>query len=138
MLRLDPTPALTPDSPEWSRWKKQGWGKKKEKRKRENLRRSWSRRKKRLPWLAEEWGFSALLGFGRKEFAVKKSRFGVELNSKRWEADRQFHILRGASCRDVASSLVVTVCLMSINGKMKRRIGFRTIIAKTRGHVLSP
>ena len=47
--------------------------------------------------------------------------------------DRQFHILRGASCRDVASSLVVAEWLMSINGKMKRRIGFGTIIAKTRG-----
>ena len=57
----------------------------------------------------------------------------VRLNSERWESDRQFHVLRGASCRDVASSLVVTVCLMSINGKMKRRIGFGTIIAKTRG-----
>ena len=52
-------------------------------------------------------GFSALLGFGRKEFAVKKSRFGVRLNSKRWKTDRQFHVQRGASCRDVASSLVV-------------------------------
>ena len=50
--------------------------------------------------------------------------------------DRQFRILRGASCRDVASSLVVAVWLMSINGKMKRRIGFGIIIAKTRGHVL--
>ena len=31
-------------------------------------------------------GFSALLGFGRKkEFAVKKSRFGVRLNSKKME-----------------------------------------------------
>ena len=66
-------------------------------------------------------------------FVVKKSRFGVKLNSKRWETDRQFHILRGASCRDVTSSLVVVVWLMSINGKMKRRIGFGTIIAKTRG-----
>ena len=47
--------------------------------------------------------------------------------------DRQFHILQGASCRDVASSLVVAVWLMSINGKMKRRIGFGIIIAKTRG-----
>ena len=47
--------------------------------------------------------------------------------------DRQFHILRGDSCRDVASSLVVAVWLMSINGKMKRRIGFGIIIAKTRG-----
>ena len=56
-------------------------------------------------------GFSALLGFGRKkEFAMKKSRFGVRLNSERWKTDRQFHVLRGASCRDVASSLVVAVC----------------------------
>ena len=43
--------------------------------------------------------------------------------------DRQFHILRGASCRDVASSLVVAVCLMNINGKMKRQNGFGIIIA---------
>ena len=57
---------------------------------------------------------------------------------KREKMDRQFHILRGASCRDVASSLVVAVCLMNINGKMKRQIGFGFIIAKTRGHVLSP
>ena len=28
--------------------------------------------------------------------------------------------------------------LMSINGKMKQRSGFGIIIAKTRGHVLSP
>ena len=69
---------------------------------------------------------------------MKKSRCGAKLNSKRWETDRQFHILRGASCRDVASSLVVAVCLMNINGKMERRIGFGIIIAKTRGHVLSP
>ena len=81
----------------------------------------------------EGLGFCAT-GFGRKkEFVVEKSRFGVRLNSKRWETDRQFHVLRGASCRDVVSSLVVAVCLMSINGKMKRRIGFGTIIAKTRG-----
>ena len=64
---------------------------------------------------------------------MKKSRFGVKLNSKGWEADQQFHILREASCRDVASSLVVAVRLMNINGKIKRRIGFGTIIAKTRG-----
>ena len=31
-------------------------------------------------------GFSALFGFGRKkEFAVKKSRFGVRLNSEKME-----------------------------------------------------
>ena len=83
--------------------------------------------------MLEDWGFCAT-GFERKkEFAVEKSRFGVKLNSKRWEADQQFHILRGARCRDVASFLVVAVCLMNINGKMKRRIGFGIIIAKTRG-----
>ena len=52
---------------------------------------------------------------------------------KRWKTERQFHILRGASCRDVASSLVVAAVLMSINGTMKRWSGFGTIIAKTRG-----
>ena len=52
---------------------------------------------------------------------------------KREKMDRQFHILRGASCRDVASSLVVAMWLMHINGKMKRQIGFGIIIAKTRG-----
>ena len=66
-------------------------------------------------------------------FAVKKSRFGVRLNSERWKTDRQFYVLRGASCRDVASSLVVAAGLMSINGKMKRRSGFGIISAKTRG-----
>ena len=64
---------------------------------------------------------------------MKKSRFGVKLNSKRWETDWQFHILRLASCRDIASSLVVAMWLMDINGKMKRQIGFGTIIAKTGG-----
>ena len=74
----------------------------------------------------------ALLVLGRRRsFAVKKSRCRGRLNSEK--VDRQFHILRGASCRDVASSLVVAVCLMNINGKMKRRIGFGIIIAKTRG-----
>ena len=57
----------------------------------------------------------------------------MRLNSKRWKTDRQFHILRGANCRDIASSLVVAAVLMSINGKMERRSGFGIIIAKTRG-----
>ena len=36
--------------------------------------------------MARGLGFSALLGFGRKkEFAVKKSRFGVRLNSENME-----------------------------------------------------
>ena len=83
--------------------------------------------------MLEDWGFSTLFGFGRKkEFAVKKSRFGVRLNSEKMKTDRQFHILRGASCRDVASSLVVALCLMNINGKVKRQSGFGIIIAKTR------
>ena len=47
--------------------------------------------------------------------------------------DRQFHVLRGASYRDIASSLVVAAVLIRINGKMKRWRGFGTIIAKTRG-----
>ena len=38
---------------------------------------------------------------------------------KRWQTDRRFHVLRGASCRDVASSMVVAMWLMNINGKMK-------------------
>ena len=47
-------------------------------------------------------GFSALFGSGRKkEFAMKKSRFGVRLNSEKMKTDRQFHVLRGASCRDI-------------------------------------
>ena len=57
----------------------------------------------------------------------------MRLNSKKWKTDRQFHILQGASCRDVASSLVVAVVLMSINGKMRRQSGFGIIIAKTKG-----
>ena len=40
---------------------------------------------------------------------VKRGRFGVRLSSKRWKMDQQFHILREASCRDVASSMVVVV-----------------------------
>ena len=37
-------------------------------------------------WLLEIGVFSVLLGFGRKkEFAVKKSRFGVRLNSEKME-----------------------------------------------------
>jgi len=84
-----------------------------------------------------EVGF-LLLGLGGRRVCREESRFGVRLNSKRWKTDRQFHILRGASCRDVASSLVVAAVLMSINGKMERRSGFGIIIAKTRGHVLSP
>ena len=59
----------------------------------------------------EDWGFFCVTGFGRKnEFAVEKSRFGVILNSEKMKMDRQFHVLRGASCRNIASSLVVAVC----------------------------
>ena len=35
--------------------------------------------------MARGLGFSTLLGFGRKEFAVEKSRFGVRLNSEKME-----------------------------------------------------
>jgi hypothetical protein len=37
--------------------------------------KSWSPKRKRWPWLLKDWGFCAA-GFGRKEFAVEKSRFG--------------------------------------------------------------
>ena len=47
-------------------------------KKKKSLRMSWSRRKKRWPWLLEDWNDFCATGFGRKkEFAVKKSRFGV-------------------------------------------------------------
>ena len=36
-------------------------------------------------------------------------------------------------CEEEPMQREVAVCLMSINGKMRRRIGFGTIIAKTRG-----
>ena len=46
------------------------------KRKKRNLQKSWSRKRKRWPWLLKDWGFCAA-SFGRKkEFAVEKSRFG--------------------------------------------------------------
>ena len=53
---------------------------------------------------------------------------------KREKMDRQFHILRGASCRDVASSLVVAVCLMNINGK-KIRFSLRLEIESNRDKI---
>ena len=49
-------------------------------------------------WLREE-----------DEFCGERSRFGVRLSNKKWKMDRHFHILRGAGCRDVASSMVVVV-----------------------------
>ena len=67
---------------------------------------------------------------------MKKSRFGVKLNSERMEDGSA--VSHSTRSRDVASSLVVVVCLININGKMKQRSGFGIIIAKTRGHVLSP
>src|SRR6185312_13170293 len=36
-------------------------------------------------WLLEDWGFLCYLALEEEEFAVKKSRFGVRLNSKRVE-----------------------------------------------------
>ena len=61
-------------------------------------------------WLMKVGVFSVLLGLGGRRVCCEKSRFGVRLNSKRWKTDRQFRILRGASCRDVASFLVFAVC----------------------------
>ena len=55
----------------------------------------------------------------------------MRLNSTKWKMDRQFHILRGASCRDVVSSMAVVVRLMKHQRKMKQRSGLGIIIAKT-------
>ena len=78
--------------------------------------------------VVKDWGFCAT-GFGRKkEFAVEKSRFGVRLNSKKMGDG-------SAVSRSTRSQLQGRCVFL---GKMKRRIGFGTIIAKTRGHVLSP
>ena len=78
-------------------------------------------------------GFSALLGFGRKEFAVEKSRFGVRLNSEKMENGSAVSRSTRSQLQRRCVFLVVAVCLMNINGKMKRQNGFGIIIAKTRG-----
>ena len=58
----------------------------------------------------EGLGFSAMFGFGKKMVCGVQIRFGVRLNSKKkWKTDRQFHILREASCRDVVFSMAVVV-----------------------------
>ena len=75
-----------------------------------------------------------LLALEEDEFAVKKSRFRVRLNSEkdgRWIGSFTFYE------EPVAETLRLPwwlqCVLMSINGKMKRRSGFGIIIAKTRG-----
>ena len=70
---------------------------------------------------------------------MKKSRFEVRLNRKRggsWIGSFTFYE------EPVAETLRLPwwlqCVLMGINGKMKQQSGFEIIIAKTRGHVLSP
>ena len=46
----------------------------------------------------EGLGFFALFGFRKKIVCGERIRFGVRLNIKKWKMDRQFHILREASC----------------------------------------
>ena len=82
---------------------------------------------------------SVLLVLGRRwTFAVKKSRCRGRLNSEKIEDGSAVSHSTRSQLQGRCSSLVVAIWLMSINGKMKRRIGFGIIIAKTRGHVLSP
>ena len=64
---------------------------------------------------------------------MKKSRFGVRLNSEKMEDGSAVSHSTRSQLQRRCVFLVVAVCLMSINGKMKRRIGFGTINAKTRG-----
>ena len=64
---------------------------------------------------------------------MKKSQFGVRLNSEKMEDGSAVSRSTRSQLERVASSLVVAAVLMNINGKMKRRSGFGTIIAKTRG-----
>ena len=56
-------------------------------------------------------GLGALrcLAEGGRRVCGERSRFRVRLNRKKWKMNRHFHILRGAGCRDVASSVVVVV-----------------------------
>ena len=53
--------------------------------------------------------------------------------------DRQFHILRGASCRDVVSSMVVVVRLMKHQREDEAgKVVLELSLPKPGGHVLSP
>ena len=78
-------------------------------------------------WLWEEQGVCC----GEEPIRVRLNSEKVEdgsavSHSTRSQLQRRCVFLGGCSM------------LMNINGKMKRRIGFGIIIAKTRGHVLSP
>ena len=70
---------------------------------------------------------------------MEKSRCRGRLNSEKVEdGSAVSHSTRSQLQRRCVFLGGCSGFLMSINGKMKRRSGFGTIIAKTRGHVLSP
>ena len=65
---------------------------------------------------------------------MKKSRFGVRLNSEKMEDGSA--VSRSTRSQLQRCCVFFGSCsgfLMNINGKMKRRSGFGIIIAKTRG-----
>ena len=64
---------------------------------------------KEIATATEGWGFLCYLALEGREVCGERSRFEMKLNSKKWKMDWQFHILRGASCRDVVSSMAVVV-----------------------------
>ena len=65
---------------------------------------------------------------------MKKSRFGVRLNSKK-DGRRigSFTFYKKPVAETLRLPWWLQCVLMSINGKMERRSGFGIIIAKTRG-----
>ena len=76
---------------------------------------------------------SVLLALGRRwNFAVKKSRCRGRLNSEKVEDGSAVSHSTRSQLQRRCTSLVVAEWLMSINGKMKRWIGFGIIIAKTK------
>ena len=78
--------------------------------------------------------FALLALGGRRSFAVKKSRFGVRLNSKKMEdGSAVFTFYEEPVAETLRLPWWLQCVLMSINGKMKQRSGFGIIIAKTRG-----
>ena len=65
---------------------------------------------------------------------MKKSRFGVRLNSEKMEDESAvFTFYEEPVAETLRLPWWLQQFLMSINGKMKRRSGFVFIIAKTRG-----